>query len=111
MTILSTAAGDQGRRLDRVLRKALPGVPLSLIHRLLREGKILVDGRPQGGDFRLMAGQEIGVPVRTAERGPAGRGAPTPPGARGPAPPPVRRPAPGPFQGPSGALRIIYENA
>ncbi|MDR3162196.1 MAG: RluA family pseudouridine synthase, partial [Spirochaetaceae bacterium] len=58
------AADDQGRRLDRVLRKALPEFPLSLIHRLLREKKVLVDGRPRGGDFRLTAGEEIAFPAR-----------------------------------------------
>ncbi|MDR0642265.1 MAG: RluA family pseudouridine synthase [Treponema sp.] len=91
MTILSAAADDQGRRLDRVLRKALSEFPLSLIHRLLREGKVLVDGRPQGGDFRLSAGQEIAFPARAGGRSPA------PPSG-----PPALRP-PG--------LSIIYEDA
>jgi 23S rRNA pseudouridine955/2504/2580 synthase len=63
MTILPTGANDQGRRLDRILRKALPNLPLSLIHRLLREGRVLVDGKPQGGNFRLSAGQRISLPV------------------------------------------------
>jgi 23S rRNA pseudouridine955/2504/2580 synthase len=83
VTILTAAPDDQGRRLDRLLRKALPGLPLSLIHRLLREGKILVDGRPQGAAFRVQAAQEIAVPE-----------------AAGPA-----RPAPRP-----GALEILYES-
>jgi 23S rRNA pseudouridine955/2504/2580 synthase len=85
MTILSTAADDQGRRLDRVLRKALPEVPLSLIHRLLREGKILVDGRSQGAAFRIGAAQEIAVPIAVREKAPRG---------------------PAPFAG----LRIVYES-
>jgi 23S rRNA pseudouridine955/2504/2580 synthase len=51
-----------------------------------------------------MAGQEIGVPARAAERDPPGRGLPVPP-------PGAKRPAPPPPQPPSGALRIIYENA
>jgi 23S rRNA pseudouridine955/2504/2580 synthase len=95
MTILPAAADDQGRRLDRVLRRALPELPLSLIHRLLREGKVLVDGRPQSGDFRLREGQEIALPLRRRE-GPAALFA---------VPPPVSAPSPSP------ALRIIYEDA
>jgi 23S rRNA pseudouridine955/2504/2580 synthase len=66
---------DKGRRLDRVLRKALPGLPLSLIHRYLREGRILVDGRPRRGDFRLDEGQAIGIPEDAKGEEPAEIGA------------------------------------
>jgi 23S rRNA pseudouridine955/2504/2580 synthase len=66
---LPAGGGDEGRRLDRVLRKALPGLPLSRIHRLLREGRIRVDGcRAAPGD-RVRAGQIIRVPAEGA--GPA----------------------------------------
>jgi 23S rRNA pseudouridine955/2504/2580 synthase len=77
MTILHTMTNDKGRRLDRVLRKALPGLPLSLIHRYLREGTVLVDGRPRHGDFRLNEGQTISVPGEAAGEAP-------PPAAAGP---------------------------
>jgi 23S rRNA pseudouridine955/2504/2580 synthase len=63
MTILSVAPDDGGRRLDRVIRKALPELPLSLIHRLLRTGKVLVDGRPRDAAFHVEAGQQIGLPA------------------------------------------------
>jgi 23S rRNA pseudouridine955/2504/2580 synthase len=92
MTILQAAPDDQGRRLDRVLRKALPEFPLSLIHRLLREGKVLVDGRPRGGDFRLEAGQGIAFPAQAGGRSP---GSPSVP--------------PAPILSPS-ALAVIYED-
>jgi 23S rRNA pseudouridine955/2504/2580 synthase len=103
MTILAAAGDDQGRRLDRVLRRALPELPLSRIHRLLREGKVLVEGRPREGDFRLQAGQEIALPLRPGE------GPPVPPAV----PPAVASPAAGPpAAGPAPpALRIIYESA
>jgi len=42
---LITGKDDEGRRLDRILRKALPDHSLSLIHRLLRQGKIKVNGK------------------------------------------------------------------
>ncbi|MDR2136213.1 MAG: RluA family pseudouridine synthase [Treponema sp.] len=92
MTILSAGADDGGRRLDRVLRKALPDVPLSRIHRLLREGRVLVDKRPRDAAFRVRAGQEIAVPA-AQETGPSAG-----PGAQGGA-----RTAP-------GALAILYES-
>ncbi|MDR3247271.1 MAG: RluA family pseudouridine synthase [Treponema sp.] len=88
MTILHTSDNDRGRRLDRILRKALPGLPLSRIHRLLREGRVLVDGKAQAGDFRLEAGQSISAPVES----------------------PVELPQDAPR--PSvGVLNIIYESA
>jgi 23S rRNA pseudouridine955/2504/2580 synthase len=43
---LKTGPDDAGRRLDRVLRKALPDYSLSLIHRLLRQGKARLNGKP-----------------------------------------------------------------
>ena len=65
MTIeLKAGPDDGGRRLDRVLRKALPEYSLSLIHRLLRQGKALVDGKPAGPDKRIQPGNVIRVVIR-----------------------------------------------
>ena len=36
---------DCGRRLDRVLRRLLPAVPLSAIYKMLRKGQIRLDGK------------------------------------------------------------------
>ena len=36
---------DSGRRLDRVLRKLLPSLPLSAVYKLLRRGAIRLDGK------------------------------------------------------------------
>jgi 23S rRNA pseudouridine955/2504/2580 synthase len=60
---LLVSVGDEGRRLDRVLRKALPALPLSRIHRLLREGRIRVDGRRAAPGCRVEAGQIIRAPA------------------------------------------------
>jgi 23S rRNA pseudouridine955/2504/2580 synthase len=46
MIELNAGKDDDGRRLDRILRKALPDLSLSLIHRLLRQKKILIDDKP-----------------------------------------------------------------
>ena len=52
---------DDGRRLDRILRKALPELPLSGIHRLLRRKQVLVDGSPGQAAARIRSGQFIHV--------------------------------------------------
>jgi 23S rRNA pseudouridine955/2504/2580 synthase len=59
---LITGEDDKGRRLDRVLRKALPDHPLPLIHRLLRLGQVLVDGKPAKAQDRLDCGNVICIP-------------------------------------------------
>ncbi|GHV52477.1 pseudouridine synthase [Spirochaetia bacterium] len=41
----------------------MPDTPLSLIHRLLRKGRILVDGKPAAADLRIRSGQNITVPL------------------------------------------------
>ncbi|MDR2101426.1 MAG: RluA family pseudouridine synthase [Treponema sp.] len=72
---LTAAADDDGRRLDRILRKALPEFPLSMIHRLLRKGRILVDGRPGEAADRVRAGSLIRLP-RARGTGVPGRNSP-----------------------------------
>jgi len=59
------AEGDAGQRLDRYLRKLLPDVPLSALHKWLRQGAVRVDGVKAAPGLRLLPG------VRLAFRGPA----------------------------------------
>jgi 23S rRNA pseudouridine955/2504/2580 synthase len=74
MHTMIAAQDDADRRLDRLLRKALPDLPLSAIHRLLRKGRILLDGRPAEPSARVKAGAaitvsaEIGFPPETAPK-------------------------------------------
>ncbi|MDR3146070.1 MAG: RluA family pseudouridine synthase, partial [Treponema sp.] len=65
---LRAGADDDGRRLDRIVRRALPELPLSAIHRLFRQGRILLDGVPAAPDRRVRAGQVIGFPGDAASR-------------------------------------------
>jgi len=69
---LTAAADDDGRRLDRILRKALEKMPLSAIHRLLRKGGIRVEGKSVPASYRVRQGQTITVsltdPPRETER-------------------------------------------
>ncbi|MDR1956819.1 MAG: RluA family pseudouridine synthase, partial [Treponema sp.] len=60
------APDDAGRRLDRLLRKALPDMPLSAIHRLLRTKRVLVDGAPAEAQLRVKAGAVITLPQAVA---------------------------------------------
>jgi 23S rRNA pseudouridine955/2504/2580 synthase len=64
MTIeLKTGPDDSGRRLDRILRKSLPDYSLSLIHRLLRQGKARLNGKRAAADERVPAGAVIHLTV------------------------------------------------
>ncbi|MCX7655825.1 MAG: RluA family pseudouridine synthase [Treponemataceae bacterium] len=52
---------DEGRRIDRVLRKALPELPLSAIHRLLRLKKVFLNGSPAIAGARVTAGMQLEI--------------------------------------------------
>jgi 23S rRNA pseudouridine955/2504/2580 synthase len=66
---LTAADDDSGRRLDRILRKALPDLPLSAIHRLLRKGSVLVNGEKAAINYRAKAGQIITLPDGVYSKG------------------------------------------
>jgi len=59
---LVTGENDEGRRLDRILRKALPHHPLPLIHRLLRQGQVFINGKPAKAQDRVSCGVKISIP-------------------------------------------------
>jgi len=63
---LVTGENDNGRRLDRILRKALADCPLPLIHRLLRQKKVLVNGKPGKANDRIERGVKISIGLLTA---------------------------------------------
>lgn len=52
---------DQNRRMDRILRKALPELPLSAIHKLLRKGQVYIDGKPVDASFKPQAGSVLEI--------------------------------------------------
>ncbi len=56
---MELGSDDEGRRLDRVLRKALKSLPLSAIHRALRKGEIRVNGQKRAPDYRCRQGERI----------------------------------------------------
>ncbi|MCL2602072.1 MAG: RluA family pseudouridine synthase [Treponema sp.] len=65
---LTAGADDDGRRLDRILRKAVRELPLSAIHRLLRQGCVCINGNPAQANSRIRAGQIITIPELSLPR-------------------------------------------
>lgn len=53
---------EAGQRLDRLLRKLRPDVPLGALFRWLRSGVVRVDGRKADGALRLAAGMRLSLP-------------------------------------------------
>jgi 23S rRNA pseudouridine955/2504/2580 synthase len=87
---------DDGRRLDRLLRKALPDLPLSAIHRLLRRGRVLAGGKPGGAADRINAGTVIRIlEERAAGTRPSRPASPDRPPGEEARPPDILREAPG----------------
>jgi 23S rRNA pseudouridine955/2504/2580 synthase len=89
------AADDNGRRLDRLLRKALPELPLSAVHRLLRKGRVLVNGVPAQAPDRIPEGARIRIldgpdnaPRRERRKTPPEKAGPLPSGQSQPPSPP-----------------------
>ena len=60
---------DEGRRLDRILRKALPDLALSAIHRLMRKGLIKVNNKKAAPELLIKKGDEISVNLKEYSEG------------------------------------------
>jgi len=58
---LRVTSGEAGVRLDRLLRRLLPGMPLSGVHRMIRTGGALVDGNRAKGGERLCEGSTLSL--------------------------------------------------
>jgi 23S rRNA pseudouridine955/2504/2580 synthase len=67
---LTAGGDDDGRRLDRILRKSFPATPLSALHRLLRKGAVTVNGKKAAAATRVSTGDVIEF---TMEGGGGGR--------------------------------------
>ncbi|OGJ89328.1 MAG: hypothetical protein A2268_08365 [Candidatus Raymondbacteria bacterium RifOxyA12_full_50_37] len=53
MQSIAITINDAGQRLDKFLRKAFKGTPLSLIHKSIRKGLVRVNGKKKDSDFFL----------------------------------------------------------
>ena len=56
--------GDGGKKLHRYMRQLLPELPLSGVHKLLRVGRVRVNGAKGKADTVLAAGDEVQIFVR-----------------------------------------------
>lgn len=74
-TITVPEAHD-GRRLDKYIRSQLKGVPATLLFRLMREGKIRVNGAKVKQNHRISGGDELTLPDITVEEAPKARRVP-----------------------------------
>ena len=68
---------DDGRRLDRIIKKVAPGVPIGRVHRALRSREIRINGkrakaddRPSAGDVLEIAAHLTGGKIEIDERVP-----------------------------------------
>ncbi|MBO7486310.1 MAG: RluA family pseudouridine synthase [Spirochaetaceae bacterium] len=52
---------DEGRRLDRICRKFLPSLPLSLIYKNIRSGFIRLNGKKTTAESKTAAGDELWI--------------------------------------------------
>ncbi|MHB9295238.1 putative 23S rRNA pseudouridine955/2504/2580 synthase [Pillotina sp. SPG140] len=61
MVELITAYDDADRRLDRIMRKAFPDIPLSTVYKLIRTGKIRINGEKTQAHCHIPAGSVIHI--------------------------------------------------
>ena len=61
---------DDGTRLDRFVRRHLPGINQGRIEKLLRSGSIRVDGGKAKSSTRLAAGQDVMMPAAVSMENP-----------------------------------------
>lgn len=60
---------DAGQRFDKFLKKLLPGAPLGGIYKMLRTGKIKVNGKKKERDYRMELQDEIKIFLTDEEFG------------------------------------------
>ena len=66
---LTVADDDDGQRLDRWLKKAMPGVPYALLQKMMRTGQVRVNGKRAKAETRLESGQTVRIPPFDAKSG------------------------------------------
>lgn len=64
---VTVPATHDGRRLDKYLRSQLTGVPATLLFRLMREGRIRVNGSKVKQNHRISGGDELTLPAITVD--------------------------------------------
>ncbi|MCK5384048.1 MAG: RluA family pseudouridine synthase [Alphaproteobacteria bacterium] len=62
-SFITVSEDDDGQRLDRWLKRCVPGLSYVFAQKLLRKGQIRVNGKRAKPDMRLEAGQEVKIPL------------------------------------------------
>jgi 23S rRNA pseudouridine955/2504/2580 synthase len=75
---ITLGPNDSGRRLDRVVRKAFPALPLARVYSAIRAGDIRVNGRKRRKDFRVHDGDELQYAAALGATGGGRPAAPSP---------------------------------
>jgi 23S rRNA pseudouridine955/2504/2580 synthase len=58
------AANDDGKRIDRILRRLFPSLPLSAVYRCIRRGGVTINGTRTKIDDRVHTGDRIEIAIR-----------------------------------------------
>lgn len=82
---------DSGKKLHRYVRQTLPGLPLSGIYKMIRVGRIKINGKKGKNDTVLMAGDQLTIYIAEEEYSQLAKTKPK-------------------FQGVPGDLDIVYED-
>jgi len=67
MKLFVIQENDAHQRLDRFLKKLLPGASASLVYKLNRKNKVKVNGKKQDNEYKLLPGEEVKVFLSDAE--------------------------------------------
>jgi 23S rRNA pseudouridine955/2504/2580 synthase len=59
---IEVSSDREGQRLDNFIAAQLPGVPRSVIYRVIRKGQVRVNGGRARPDLRLSLGDEVRIP-------------------------------------------------
>lgn len=60
---LNALPGDEGKRMDKYLSEQLPGKTRSFLAKLCEDGLVLVNGKVQGKNYKLKAGDSVTVEI------------------------------------------------
>src|ERR1700721_376660 len=58
----TVTADESGQRIDNFLMRHFKTVPRSGVYRLLRNGEVRVNGKRVDAEYRIQAGDEVGLP-------------------------------------------------
>ena len=67
MRTFTITTDDANQRLDRFVRKLLPGAALALIYRLIRKGDIRIGGQRAERDTLVTEGDTVDIRLRDAD--------------------------------------------